>query len=334
MDRTGIASGMERRSLHALACLAGTGLLGGWLPAQAAWPDKPIRITVPFVPGGAADSAARLIAPALQKPFGQPVLVENKAGAGAALGTAAVASAPADGYTLLMGSASNAIDRASQRKLPYVFERDLVPVALVAEVPGVLVVPRALPVNSVQDLIAHVKSRPAGSITYGSPGLGTSVHLAGELFQSMTGTTLLHVPYKGAAPALVDLLGSRLHLMFPALAAAQTHVQAGGLRALAVTTRTRTALAPELPTVSEAGLPGYEVGNWIGLFAPAGTAPDILGRLHRAVDDTLKDDAMRQALARIGIEALPGPAQALRERLDGDTQRWAQLIRTRKLELQ
>ena len=122
--------------------------------------------------------------------------------------------------------------------------------------------------------------------------------------------------------------------MFPALAAAQTHVQAGGLRALAVTTRTRTALAAELPTVSEAGLPGYEVGNWIGLFAPAGTAPDILGRLHRAVDDTLKDDAMRQALARIGIEARPGPAQALRERLDSDTQRWAQLIRTRKLELQ
>jgi tripartite-type tricarboxylate transporter receptor subunit TctC len=274
------------------------------------------------------------MAPNLQKRLGQPVIVENRAGAGATVGTAAVAAAPADGYTLLLGSATNAIDNAIQKKLPYVFERDLVPVLLVAEVPGVVVVPRSLPVNTMQELITYAKSKPAGSLNYGSPGYGTSVHLAGELFESMTGTSMVHVPYKGAPPAITDLLGQRLQLMFPALAAAQAHIQSGGLRALAVTTRNRSALAPELPTVSESGLPGFEVGGWIGLFAPAGIAPDVLGRLQRAIDETLNDDEMRQALARIGIEATPAPAQALRERVEADSRRWAQLIKTRKIELQ
>jgi tripartite-type tricarboxylate transporter receptor subunit TctC len=329
-----VIASSTRRVLTALACgLQALAALAP-IPARAAWPEKPIRIMVPFVPGGAADSAARLMAPALQKRLGQPVVIENKAGAGATIGTAAVAGSPADGYTLLMGSATNAIDNAIQKKLPYVFERDLVPVLLVAEVPGVVVVPRDLPVKTMPELIAYAKSRPSGSLNYGSPGYGTSVHLAGELFESMTETTMVHVPYKGAAPAITDLLGQRLQLMFPALAAAQSHIQAGTLRALAVTTRSRSALAPDLPTVHESGLPGYEVGGWIGLFAPAGIAPDILARLQRALDETLRDDEMRQALARIGIEATPAPAQALRERVEADSRRWAQLIKTRKIELQ
>ncbi|NBS95324.1 MAG: tripartite tricarboxylate transporter substrate binding protein, partial [Betaproteobacteria bacterium] len=253
-------------------------------PALAAWPEKPIKIVVPFVPGGAADSAARVMAPGLQKRLGQAVLIENKGGAGATIGTAAVVTAPADGYTVLMGSATNAISGAIQKQLPYVFERDLVPVFQVAEVPGVVVVPRSLPVNNIQELIAYVKAHP-GELCYGSPGFGTSVHLAGEMFESMTGTSMIHVPYKGAAPAITDLLGLRLQLMFPALAAAQTHIQAGTLRALAVTTPRRTALAPELPTVHEAGLPGFEVGGWIGLFAPKGVAPEVLGRLQKAIED-------------------------------------------------
>ncbi len=303
------------------------------LPAHAAWPEKPLRIVVPFIPGGAADSAARLLAPGLQKRLGQPVVIENRAGAGASIGTAAVASAPADGYTLLMGSASNAIDAAIQKKLPYLFERDLLPVLLVAEVPGVLVVPRELPVNNVTELIAYVKARP-GQLSYGSPGYGTSVHLAGELFENMTATTMIHVPYKGASAALTDLLGQRLDMMFPALAAAQSHVQSGRLRALAVTTSKRSALVPDLPTLSEAGLPGYEVGGWIGLFAPSGLAPDTLNTLQQAVDATLKDEAMRQALVRVGIEATPAPAQVLRARVEADTKRWQQLIKSRKIELQ
>ena len=303
------------------------------LPAIAAWPEKPIKIVVPFVPGGAADSAARVMAPGLQKRLGQAVLIENKGGAGATIGTAAVVTAPADGYTILMGSATNAISGAIQKQLPYVFERDLVPVFQVAEVPGVVVVPRSLPVNNIQELIAYVKAHP-GELCYGSPGFGTSVHLAGEMFESMTGTSMIHVPYKGAAPAITDLLGLRLQLMFPALAAAQTHIQAGTLRALAVTTPRRTALAPELPTVHEAGLPGFEVGGWIGLFAPKGVAPEALGRLQKAIEDTLKDDETRQALVKVGIEVAPAGPQVLRERFDSEMRRWEKLIKTRKIELQ
>jgi tripartite-type tricarboxylate transporter receptor subunit TctC len=303
------------------------------LPAVAAWPEKPIKIVVPFVPGGAADSAARVMAPGLQKRLGQAVLIENKGGAGATIGTAAVVTAPADGYTVLMGSATNAISGAIQKQLPYVFERDLVPVFQVAEVPGVVVVPRSLPINNIQELIAYVKAHP-GELCYGSPGFGTSVHLAGEMFESMTGTSMIHVPYKGAAPAITDLLGLRLQLMFPALAAAQTHIQAGTLRALAVTTPRRTALAPELPTVHEAGLPGFEVGGWIGLFAPKGVAPEVLGRLQKAIEDTLKDDETRQALVKVGIEVAPAGPQVLRERFDSEMRRWEKLIKTRKIELQ
>jgi hypothetical protein len=314
------------------ACLLGLGVLMSF-QVMAAWPEKPIKIVVPFVPGGAADSAARVMAPGLQKRLGQAVLIENKGGAGATIGTAAVVTAPADGYTLLMGSATNAIGGAIQKQLPYVFERDLVPVFQVAEVPGVVVVPRSLPINNIQELIAYVKAHP-GELCYGSPGFGTSVHLAGEMFESMTGTSMIHVPYKGAAPAITDLLGLRLQLMFPALAAAQTHIQAGTLRALAVTTPKRTALAPELPTVHEAGLPGFEVGGWIGLFAPKGVAPEVLGRLHKAIEDTLKDDETRQALVKVGIEVAPAGPQVLRERFDSEMRRWEKLIKTRKIEVQ
>jgi len=301
--------------------------------SHAAFPEKAIHIVVPFVPGGAADSAVRLMAPSLQKRLGQPVLIENKGGAGATIGTAYVATSPADGYTLLMGSASNAIGNAIQNKVPYVFERDFTPVMLVADVPGVVVVPAKLPVKNMQELIAYAKAHE-GQLNYGSPGYGTSVHLAGELFQSMTGTTMMHASYKGATPAITDLLGMRLQLMFPALAAVQAHIQAGTLRALAVTTRKRTALAPDLPTVSESGLPDFEVGGWIGIFAPKGLPPDVLQTLTRAIDETMKEDELRRSLSKMGIEVMPGSAQALRERVVSDSRRWEKVIKNRKMELQ
>jgi len=307
--------------------------LFGISPAHAAWPEKPIRIVVPFIPGGAADSAARLIAPSLQKRLGQPVVVENKAGAGAAIGTAAVATAPPDGYTLLMGSASNAISNAIQSKLPYVFERDLVPVMLVAEIPGVVVVPSKLPIKNIKELIVYAKAHP-DDMSYGSPGYGTSVHLAGELFQSMTGTSMVHVPYKGASAAMTDLLGMRLQLMFPALAAAQPHIQAGNLRALAVTTRKRSVLAPDLPTVHEAGIAGFEVGGWIGFFVPKGLTPEVMTALQLAIEDTMKDEEMLRALFKLGIEPTPASAQVLREKVESDTRRWEQVIKNRKMQLQ
>jgi tripartite-type tricarboxylate transporter receptor subunit TctC len=301
--------------------------------SHAAFPEKSVHIVVPFAPGGAADSAVRLMAPSLQKRLGQPVLIENKGGAGATIGTAYVASTPPDGYTLLMGSASNAIGNAIQTKVPYVFERDFTPVMLVADVPGVVVVPTKFPVKNMQELIAYAKTHE-GQLNYGSPGYGTSVHLAGELFQSMTGTTMMHASYKGASPAITDLLGMRLQLMFPALAAVQSHIQAGTLRALAVTTRSRTALAPDLPTVSESGLPDFEVGGWIGIFAPKGMPPDALHTLTRAIDETMKEEELRRSLSKIGIEAMPGSAQVLRERVESDSRRWERVIKNRKMQLQ
>jgi tripartite-type tricarboxylate transporter receptor subunit TctC len=330
--RSGIEPFLTCRGLGKYGLLMAVLLLGPTL-AHATWPEKPIRIVVPFVSGGAADSAARLMAPSLQKRLGQPVVIENRAGAGATIGTASVATASPDGYTLLMGSASNAIGNAIQSKMPYVFERDLVPVMLVAEIPGVVVVPSKLPVKNIQELVAYVKAHP-GEMSYGSPGYGTSVHLAGELFQSMTETSMVHVPYKGASAAMTDLLGMRLQLMFPALAAAQSHIQAGSLRALAVTTRQRSVIVPDLPTVHEAGLPGYEVGGWIGLFSPKGLAPEVMTALQRAIDETMKDEEVRRALFKSGIEPAPASAQVLRGKVESDSRRWEQVIKNRKMELQ
>lgn len=302
-------------------------------PAYCAWPEKPIKIIVPFIPGGAADSAIRAIAPSLQKRLDQPIVIENKGGAGATIGTASVATSLPDGYTLLLGSASNAIGNAIQAKMPYVFERDFIPVMLVADVPGVVVVPSKLPIRNIQELVSFAKAHP-GEMNYGSPGYGTSVHLAGELFQSMTGTSMVHAPYKGASAAITDLLGLRLQLMFPALAAAQPHIQSGSLRALAVTTRARSALAPDLPTVHESGITDYEVGGWIGVFAPKGTPAEAIQVLTKAIEDTLKDEEIRKGLFKLGIEAMPGSASVLRERVSSDSRRWEKVIKTRKMELQ
>lgn len=297
------------------------------------WPEKPLRLVVPFVTGGAADSAARILAPVLHKKLGQSVIVENRPGAGAAIGTAAVAAARPDGYTLLMGSASNAIGNLLYKNLPYVFARDLEPVLLVAEVPGVMVVPRSLPVQDLAGFIAYAKAHP-GEVTYGSPGVGTSVHLAGELLESMTGVTMLHVPYKGAAPAMTDLLGARLQVMFPALSAAQVHIKAGALRVLAVTTAQRSALAPEIPTIAELGLPGYEVGGWIGVFAPTGLDTNISARLQTVLAETLKEPEILQTFLSAGIEPTPETSQVLRARVQADATRWAKLIQMKRIELQ
>jgi tripartite-type tricarboxylate transporter receptor subunit TctC len=304
---------------------------------HAAYPDKPIHIVVPFAPGGATDLAARIIAPALQVRLGQSVIIDNKAGAGATIGTAAVSMAPPDGYTLLLGSAANAIGNAisnySQKKMPYLFERDFIPVALVAEVPGVLIVPTSFAVQNLTQLIAYAKTHP-GQLSYGSPGFGTSVHLAGELFESMADVQLVHVPYKGASPAMTDLLGQRIQLMFPALSVAQPYIESGKVRALAVTTRQRSTLAPNIPTMQEAGLPGYEVSGWLGIFAPKGVSPENILILEKAMISTLKDPQVQLGLSKISIEATPGSAKVLNEKLETDTERWNKLIKNKKLDLQ
>lgn len=343
-DKFGSAS----RSLRAtLVALLGLGCItlaaqaqvgaGSATPASgagvASWPDKPLRLVVPFVTGGAADSAARILAPVLHKKLGQSVIVENRPGAGAAIGTAAVAAARPDGYTLLMGSASNAIGNLLYKNLPYVFARDLEPVLLVAEVPGVMVVPRSLQVQDLAGFLAYAKAHP-GEVTYGSPGVGTSVHLAGELLESMTGVSMLHVPYKGAAPAMTDLLGARLQVMFPALSAAQVHIKAGALRVLAVTTAQRSALVPDIPTVAELGLSGYEVGGWIGVFAPTGLDSNVSAHLQRVLTEALNEPEILQTFLSAGIEPTPATAQVLRARVQADATRWEKLIQVKRIELQ
>jgi tripartite-type tricarboxylate transporter receptor subunit TctC len=221
------------------------------------------------------------MAPSLQKRLGQPVLIENRAGAGATIGTAYVGTSTPDGYTLLMGSASNAIGNAIQNKRPYVFERDFIPVMLVADVPGVVVVPSKLPIKNMQELIAYAKANE-GQLNYGSPGYGTSVHLAGELFQSMTGTKMLHVPYKGGGQMVVAVISGEGQVMFSPVSTAVPHGKTGKLRLLGVSSAQRIASLPEVPTIAEP-IKGYDSGGWQGLLVPAGTPADIINRLHAAV---------------------------------------------------
>lgn len=326
------------RGLHLFqAALCAAILLGGAPRTDAqpatAWPERPVRIVVPFVPGGAADNVARLLAPKFQERLGKPFVIENRAGGGAIVGTEAVATAQADGYTLLMGSASNAIGSALFGKLPYDFERDLVAVSQVADVPGVLVVQSSLPANTVPELISYAQKHGA-QMSFGSPGYGTSVHLAGELFMHMSRTQMVHVPYKGAQPAIADLLAGRIQVMFPALAAAQPHINSGRLRALALTSKERSTLAPSLPTIAEAGLPGYAVGGWIGLFAPARTPAPVIERLARTIGEVLQVAETREALIRFGVEPKSSGPQEFKNLVAAETRRWEQLVKAAQLEKQ
>lgn len=291
-----------------------------------AWPDKPVSIVIPFSAGGAADSAMRLLAPKLGEILGQAVVVENKPGAGAVIGTQYVVRSKNDGHTLLMGSAGNTITSSLARNLTYDFEKDLMPITLVANVPGVVVVPASSPAKDVRGLIALLKAEP-GRRVYGSPGLGTSVHMAGELFQQMSGTKMLHVPYRGAGNAMTDLLGGRLDLMFPALAAAQPYMKTNEIRALAVTGKSRSALVPNLPTVAEAGIPNYEVGAWIGLLAPTGTPQPVIEKIRSAVIKALADPAVESGLIGLGVEPVRGSQEEFQRLVRSETARWSKLIK-------
>src|SRR6201997_1828135 len=250
--------------------------------ALGAYPDRPIRLIVPFAPGGGVDIMARLISDFMSKDLGKPIIVENKPGAGTIVGTAAAASSAPDGYTLLMSSAPFAINPSINAKLPYDTFKDFTPVALVARSFDIVVVNPKLPFMSIQDVIAFAKANP-GKLNFGSPGIGSSPHLAAELFKSLAHVDITHVPYKGSAPALTDLLGGQIQIIFSTVPSAAAYVRSGQLRALAVTSAQRSAAYPDLPTVAEAGVTGYVVEGWYGLSAPTGTAPDIVNLLNASV---------------------------------------------------
>ena len=323
---------LSRRCLLAVAAALTAAPLAA--TAQAAWPNKPVRIVVPFAAGGTTDILARAIAPELQRVFGQPFVVDNKPGAGGNSGAAEVAKAANDGYTLLMGTVgTHAINPSLYPRMPYDHIKDFTPVTLVAGVPNVLVVNTASAqkygINSVADLTRVAKANP-GRLNVASSGNGTSIHLSAELYKSLTGTFMLHLPYRGSGPALIDLLAGNTDLMFDNLPSALPHIKSGRLKALAVTSGERSQAVPDLPTVAEAGGPalkGYEASSWFGLLAPAGTPADIVTRIQQETAKALATTAIRERMQSQG--AIPsGMAPAdFAKFIDAETRKWAQVVK-------
>ena len=296
------------------------------LTAHAQYPAKPIHIVVPSAPGDGSDLTARLIADPLSAVLGQPVIVDNKLGAGGVVGTEFAARQPADGYTLIMANAgSHAINAALYSKLSYDPAKDFTPIALVAVSPNMMSVNPSLPVKSIAEFIAYAKAHP-GEINFASGGNGSSAHLSAELLKSMAGIQMNHVPYKGSTPALTDLIGGQVQVMIGNLPPMLPHVKAGKLRALAVTTSKRYSGLPDVPTIAESGLAGFETVAWFGLFAPAGTPRDIVQRLNREVNAIIGRPEMRERLLGIGMEPTPGTPEEYGARQAADIAKWKKVV--------
>lgn len=322
----------RRHSMATLAAVCAALALPGLATAQTGWPTKPVRIVVPFAPGGTTDILARVLAPELSKVFGQSFVVDNKAGAGGNIGAEIVAKSPADGYTLLMGTVgTHGINKALYAKLPYDPQKDFAPVTLVAGVPNVMVMntrrAQELGIASVADFVRYAKAHP-GRLNMASSGNGTSIHLAGELFKSRNGIFMTHIPYRGSGPALKDLIGGAVDVMFDNLPSAMPHIQSGSLKAFAVTSGQRSAALPDLPTVADAGkLPGFEASSWFGLLAPAGTPPDVVTRLQQETAKALALPAVKERLLAQG--AIPGgnsPAE-FAQQIDAEITKWAGVVK-------
>ena len=302
------------------------GVSGGVAHAEA-YPSKPITMIVPFPAGGTTDILARAIGQELFKTLGQQVIVDNRPGAGGNIGSALVAKAAPDGYTLLMGTVgTHAINASLYAKMPYDTVKDFAPITQVAAVPNILVVNPTLPVKSVKELIAYAKANP-GKLNFASSGNGTSIHLSGELFKTMAGVDMTHIPYKGSAPALTDLLGGQVNLMFDNMPSALPHVKAGKLRALAVTSGKRSPAAPDLPTIEEAGVPGYEASSWFGVLAPAGTPPDIVNKLNAEIVRILKTPEMKERLSSQGAEPVGSSPGEFAAHIKAEMAKWAKVVK-------
>ena len=295
------------------------------LQAFAAFPERIVKIVVPQAPGGGTDTIARVLAQEMAKDLGGSVIVENKAGAGTIVGTQAVVTAEPDGHTLLMGTFASAVNSSLAAALPYDVRRDLAPVALVARAFNIVVVNPKSPLKSVADLIAAAKAEP-GKLSFGTYGTGTSAHLGGELFKRLAGVDMTAVPYKGSAPAITDLLGGQIQLMFTTVSSAAALIEGGQLRALAVTSEERSPAFPQLPTVAEAGVPGYVLENWYGLFAPAKTPPEVIDRLNRAAGKAFLSEAFTKIAANEGLMMVPAPPEEFARYFRGEEERWRKLI--------
>jgi tripartite-type tricarboxylate transporter receptor subunit TctC len=297
--------------------------LAGNVMAQS-YPSRQITIVVPYPPGGPTDIVARIIGQKLSERMGQPVIIDNRAGAGGNIGASAVAKAAPDGHTLLLGTTAHAINPHLFKSLDHNIQKDFAPVVLLTSLPLAVVTRPGLPAKNIKELIALAKTRP---LTYASSGNGQSTHLAAELFKSMTGTQITHVPYKGSAPALMDLMGGQVDLMFNTLLSSMPHVKAGRLNALAVTPAKRAASAPELPTVAESGVPGYEADAWSGLLAPAGTPDAVVSRLNKEVNVILHLPDVKKRFLEEGADLVGGSAEQFTRHLRSEVQKWGEVVR-------
>jgi tripartite-type tricarboxylate transporter receptor subunit TctC len=316
----------RRLMLAAAAALClGTGL------AQAqAWPEKPVTLVVPFPAGGTTDVLARALAEKLQQSLGQTVIVESKPGAGATLGADFVAKAKPDGYTLLVGAVHHTIATSVYKKLPYDFQKDFAPLTVIAMVPNVLAVSAASPAKNVADLVAMATTAKP-ELSYGSNGNGTAQHLIGTQFQNQTGTTLLHIPYKGSGPLTNDLLGGQVTMSFDTITPVLPHIQAGKLRPLAVTTAKRSAALPDVPTLAESGLAGFDIGTWFGVLAPAGTPKPVLTRLSDEMMKVIRSPDFQKRMAEIGADPVGNTPEQMASQIKNDTEKFARLVKDAKV---
>jgi tripartite-type tricarboxylate transporter receptor subunit TctC len=322
---------LRRRHLAPLLAALGTAASGAAAqPADRG--AKPLRILVGFPPGGTSDSLARVVATAIAPDLGRPVIVENKPGANGNLAAAEVARAPADGLTLYVGSFNNPVNHAARRELPFDFMRDFAPVALIATVPNVLIVNKQVPARDVRELIALAKTRP-GKLTFASAGAGSSLHMAGELFKHAGAVDMVHVPYKGSAPALADLMGGHVDMAFDNMPSATPLIQAGEVRALAVTGASRTPSLPNLPTIAEAALPGFDVTSFFALFAPAAAPVAIIRQINAATNAALAKPEIRATLAGLGAEPAPGAPGDLRALTEREVEKWRAVIEQARIQL-
>jgi len=301
------------------------------VPVQAqSWPTKPVKMVVPFSPGGSTDVVARMLGQRLSEIWGQTVVIENKAGAGGNIGADMVAKSPADGYTLLMASGSITINPHIYAKMPFDTAKDLVPISNVASGPMLVVVQDKAPYKSMKELIAAAKAKP-GALSFGSAGVGSQVHLAGENLADAAGIDIQHVPYKGEAPAYTDLIAGQTQLMVGNIAAAAALLGPDRLRALAVTGKQRSQLLPDVPTVAESGLPGFENTGWFGLYAPAGTPPEIVAKIQKDTATALADTQIKARLHVLGMEPVGSTSDQLARQMEVESVRWAQVVKNRKL---
>ncbi|UJW81977.1 Bug family tripartite tricarboxylate transporter substrate binding protein [Hydrogenophaga sp. SL48] len=326
-----IPSLFSRRSV--VQAIALTFAVSGGSAMAQAFPSKPVSLIVPFAAGGTTDVLARALADKLSQALGQPVIVESKPGAGATIGADYVAKARPDGHTLLMGAVHHTIASSVYKKLPYDFSKDLAPITTVALVPNVLVVNATTPVKNVAELVAMIKPAP-GKHAFGSNGNGTAQHLIGTQFQNLTGTDVIHIPYKGSGPLSTDLLGGQILMSFDTITPVLPHIKAGKLRPLAVTTAKRSAALPDVPTLDEAGLKGFNIGTWFGVLAPAATPKDIVARLNAEMVKIIQSPEFKAKMADIGAEPIGNTSAQMAQQIASETEKFGKLVKEAKVEIE